>query len=161
DAPVITTFKAKGLIADDHRLACGVLGRSGIPVASIHMGKSDCLLVLGASFSDHTGIATYVPTIQVDLDRMMLGKFHPVDVPLLGDIGRTVAYLREALPAANRPAQRESVATQWQRWRAEKAKRATMSDGRGRMHPAAVFAALGDVVPEDAVIAVDVGNNTY
>jgi pyruvate oxidase len=62
DAPVITTFKAKGLVPDTHPLACGVLGRSGIPVASIHMGRSDCLLVLGASFSDHTGIATYVPT---------------------------------------------------------------------------------------------------
>src|SRR4051794_24017970 len=33
-APVITTFKAKGLIGDDHELAGGVLGRSGTPVAS-------------------------------------------------------------------------------------------------------------------------------
>ncbi len=161
DAPVVTTFKAKGLIPDAHPLACGVLGRSGIPVASIHMGKADCLLVLGASFSEHTGIAGYVPTIQVDIDRMMLGKFHPVHVPLLGDIGRTVALLRDAVPAADRPAQRESVAKQWARWRAEKAERATMTDGRGRMHAAAVFAALGEVTPEDAAIAVDVGNNTY
>lgn len=161
DAPVITTFKAKGLVPDDHPLACGVLGRSGIPVASIHMGRSDCLLVLGASFSDHTGIATYVPTIQVDFDRMMLGKFHPVTVPLWGEIGRTLALLRAAVPAAEHPAQRESVARQWARWRAEKAARALLADGRGRMHPAHVFAQLAEVVPEDAVIAVDVGNNTY
>ena len=67
------------------RAACSAA--RGIPVASIHMGRSDCLLVFGASFSDHTGIATYVPTIQVDFDRMMLGKFHPVDVPLWGEIG--------------------------------------------------------------------------
>jgi thiamine pyrophosphate-dependent acetolactate synthase large subunit-like protein len=161
DAPVITTFKAKGLVPDDHPLACGVLGRSGIPVASIHMGRSDCLLVLGASFSDHTGIATYVPTIQVDFDRMMLGKFHPVEVPLWGEIGRTLALLAAAVPAAAHPAQRESVARQWARWRSEKAARALLADGRGRMHPAHVFEHLGRVVPEDAVIAVDVGNNTY
>jgi thiamine pyrophosphate-dependent acetolactate synthase large subunit-like protein/nitrite reductase/ring-hydroxylating ferredoxin subunit len=161
DAPIVTTFKAKGLVPDDHPLACGVLGRSGIPVASIHMGRADCLLVLGASFSEHTGIATYVPTIQVDFDRMMLGKFHPVHVPLLGDIGRTIELLRDAVPAAERPAQRASVASQWARWRAEKAQRATVADGRGRMHPAAVFAALSAAAPEDAVIAVDVGNNTY
>jgi thiamine pyrophosphate-dependent acetolactate synthase large subunit-like protein/nitrite reductase/ring-hydroxylating ferredoxin subunit len=161
DAPVISTFKAKGIIPDAHPLACGVLGRSGIPVASIHMGRADCLLVLGASFSEHTGIATYVPTIQVDVDRMMLGKFHPVHVPLLGDIGRTVGMFRAALDRAERPAQRASVASQWARWRAEKAKRAAMADGRGRMHPAAVFAALSAVTPDDAVIAVDVGNNTY
>ena len=161
DAPVITTFKAKGLVPDDHPLACGVLGRSGIPVASIHMGRSDCLLVLGASFSDHTGIATYVPTIQVDFDPMMLGKFHPVTVPLWGEIGRTLQLLRDAVPAADHPVQRESVAKQWRRWRLEKATRSLLTDGRGRMHAAHVFAELGDVVPEDAVIAVDVGNNTY
>ena len=161
DAPVITTFKAKGLVPDDHPLACGVLGRSGIPVASIHMGRSDCLLVLGASFSDHTGIATYVPTIQVDFDRMMLGKFHPVEVPLWGEIGRTLALLRAAVPAADHPEQRDSVARQWARWRAEKAARSLLADGRGRMHPAHVFEHLAQVVPEDAVVAVDVGNNAY
>ncbi|HET7487219.1 MAG TPA: thiamine pyrophosphate-dependent enzyme [Acidimicrobiales bacterium] len=161
DAPVVTTFKAKGLVPDDHPLACGVLGRSGIPVASIHMGRSDCLLVLGASFSDHTGIATYVPTIQVDFDRMTLGKFHPVDVALWGEIGRTLELLGAAVPAAEHPEQRESVARQWRRWRAEKDARSVLADGRGRMHPALVFKHLSEVVPEDAVIPVDVGNNTY
>jgi thiamine pyrophosphate-dependent acetolactate synthase large subunit-like protein len=29
------------------------------------------------------------------------------------------------------------------------------------MHPAALFGVLDDLVPEDAVLAVDVGNNTY
>ena len=161
DAPVLSTFKAKGIVPDDHPLACGVLGRSGIPVASIHMGRSDCLLVLGASFSDHTGIATYVPTIQVDFDRMMLGKFHPVDLPLWGEIGRTLAAVRDRVPAADRPAQRESIVKQWARWRTEKQARSLRADGRGRMHPAHVFLELSEVAPENAVIAVDVGNNTY
>ena len=161
DAPIITTFKAKGLVPDDHPLACGVLGRSGIPVASIHMGRSDCLLVLGASFSDHTGIATYVPTIQVDFDPMMLGKFHPVEVPLWGELGRTLQLLHAAVPAVRRPAQRASIEKQWSRWRAEKHSRAQITDGRGRMHPAHVFAELSTVVPENSVITVDVGNNAY
>lgn len=42
------------------------------------------LLVLGASFSDHTGIATYVPTIQVDFDRMM--RFRVNSPPFRGVI---------------------------------------------------------------------------
>src|SRR5262249_47080370 len=54
--PVITTFKAKGQIADDHPHGAGVLGRSGTPVASWFMNESDLLIVFGASFSDHTGI---------------------------------------------------------------------------------------------------------
>ena len=161
DAPVISTFKAKGTIPDDHPLGCGVLGRSGIPVASQTVAKADCLLVLGATFSNHTSIPTWVPTIQVDLDRMMLGKFHPVEVPLWGDIARTVATLRDQLPAAQRPELRAEVAQRWSRWRAEKKGRTALTDGQGRLHPALVFEALSEVVPDDAIIAVDVGNNTY
>src|SRR4029079_13744933 len=66
DAPVITTFKAKGQIPDDHPLACGVLGRSGTPVASWVMNEADLLLVMGASFANHTGIYPGHPIIQVD-----------------------------------------------------------------------------------------------
>ncbi|MFH1130387.1 MAG: thiamine pyrophosphate-binding protein, partial [Pseudomonadota bacterium] len=75
NCPVITTFKAKGAIPDNHALACGVLGRSGTPVASHFMNNADLLLVLGASFSKHTGINATIPTVQVDFDPLMLGKF--------------------------------------------------------------------------------------
>ena len=51
------------------------------------MNESDCLIVLGASFSHHTGITAKKPTVQIDWDPMMLGKFHPVDVPVWGEIG--------------------------------------------------------------------------
>ena len=161
DAPIISTFKAKGTVPDTHPLGCGTLGRSGIPVASQTVAKADCLLVLGASFSNHTSIPVWVPTIQVDADRMALGKFHPVEVPLWGDIGRTVRSLGEALPAVERPALRAEVAERWARWRTEKVRRSTLTDDVGRLHPALIFAALGEVVPDDAIIAVDVGNNTY
>jgi pyruvate oxidase len=117
--------------------------------------------VLGASFSNHTGIATYVPTIQVDLDRMTLGKFHPVDVPLWGDIGVTLSAIGERLPASDRPKQRAVIARRTERWQIEKARRAELVDGAGRMHPAAVFDALSEAAPEGAVISVDVGNNAY
>jgi thiamine pyrophosphate-dependent acetolactate synthase large subunit-like protein/nitrite reductase/ring-hydroxylating ferredoxin subunit len=161
DAPVISTFKAKGTIPDDHPLGCGVLGRSGIPVASQTIAKADCLLVLGASFSNHTSIPTWVPTIQVDLDRMVLGKFHPVEVPLWGDIARTLQLLEAALEPRDRSELRAEVAVRWERWRSEKASRRDLVDALGRLHPALIFDVLGQLVPDDAVIAVDVGNNTY
>ncbi|MEM8499348.1 MAG: thiamine pyrophosphate-binding protein, partial [Pseudomonadota bacterium] len=52
DCPVVTTFKAKGQIADSHPLAAGVLGRSGTPIASWFMNECDLQLVFGASFSN-------------------------------------------------------------------------------------------------------------
>ncbi|MEM1140289.1 MAG: thiamine pyrophosphate-binding protein, partial [Pseudomonadota bacterium] len=84
-APVATTFKAKGQIGDDHPLAAGVMGRSGTPIASWFMNEADLLVVFGSSFSDHTGLYDYLPTVQVDTDAMRLGKRHPVTVPVMGD----------------------------------------------------------------------------
>ena len=71
---MLTTFKAKGQIADDHALAAGVLGRSGTPIASWAMNECDLIVAFGTSFSNHTGITPKRPIIQVDFDRMTLGK---------------------------------------------------------------------------------------
>ena len=49
-APVLTTFKAKGQIPDDHPHAAGVLGRSGTPIASWFMNECDLILAFGTSF---------------------------------------------------------------------------------------------------------------
>ncbi len=161
NAPVLTTFKAKGQIADDHPLAAGVLGRSGTPVASWCMNESDLLLVFGASFSNHTGITAKKPIIQVDFDPMTLGKFHPVELPVLGEIGLTADWLCQALPeSAGWIDQRPQLADRWRIWREEKAVRRTRDRGQG-MNSAVLFHALSDLLPDDAVIAVDVGNNTY
>jgi thiamine pyrophosphate-dependent acetolactate synthase large subunit-like protein/nitrite reductase/ring-hydroxylating ferredoxin subunit len=161
-APVITTFKAKGQIPDDHPLACGVLGRSGTPIASWFMNESDALLVLGASFSNHTGIYAGKPIVQVDFDPLALGKFHSVAVPVWGEIGVTVGLLAERLgaPPTDRVNQEPEVAARWAIWRAEKASRAVDDRGRG-INSAVVFEALGRHAPAGSVIAVDVGNNAY
>jgi thiamine pyrophosphate-dependent acetolactate synthase large subunit-like protein/nitrite reductase/ring-hydroxylating ferredoxin subunit len=159
--PVITTFKGKGLVGDHHELGCGVLGRSGTPIASWFMNESDALLVLGASFSNHTGITPKKPTIQVDFDPMALGKFHKVDVPVWGEIAATVAILRERLAKNTRATdQRSEIAERWKIWRAEKERRCADDRGHG-VNSASIFAALGEHAPDDAILPVDVGNNTY
>lgn len=160
-APVITTFKGKGQISDFHALGCGVLGRSGTPIASWFMNESDVLLVFGASFSNHTGITPKKPTIQVDMDRMALSKWHAIDVPVWGEIGATVARLRDALVEEGEwTDQRPEIAARWAIWRAEKARRRADDRGRG-LDSATIFATLTESLAPDAIIAVDVGNNTY
>jgi pyruvate oxidase len=160
-APVITTFKGKGLIADSHPLACGVLGRSGTPIASWFMNESDCLIVIGASFSNHTGIAPYKPIIQIDFDPMMLGKFHKIDIPLWGEIGVTIKKLLDTLhKKKGKSAIKKQINERWQLWRAEKNNCASDYRDKG-LSSAFIFSALQKHIPEDAIIAVDVGNNTY
>ena len=160
-APVLTTFKAKGQISDRHELGAGVLGRSGTPVASYLMNESDLIVAWGTSFSNHTGIAPYKSIVQVDDDPMALGRFHPVEVPVLGDVGVTADALIDALPDDVAAIdQRPDVAERWAIWREEKRSR-TGDDRGGGVGAAALFEALGRHVAADAVVCVDVGNNAY
>ena len=160
-APVLTTFKAKGQIPDQYPLAAGVIGRSGTPVVSWFMNECDLILVFGASFSNHTGITPKRLIIQVDSDRMTLGKFHGVTVPIWADIGVTAALVAAQLPDGTDTADhRTELAARWAIWREEKRRRLKNDQGKG-LNSAAVFAALSDAVPPDRIIAVDVGNNTY
>jgi thiamine pyrophosphate-dependent acetolactate synthase large subunit-like protein/nitrite reductase/ring-hydroxylating ferredoxin subunit len=163
DCPVLTTFKAKGQIPDSHPLSGGVLGRSGTPIASHFMNESDLLAVFGASFSNHTGIAEYKDIVQVDFDEMALGKFHSVDVPVWGEIGVTVEKILDRLPDAGDLAaesQRTELAERWEIWREEKATRRGQEPERG-VNYATIFEAMTRLVPENAIVPVDVGNNTY
>jgi thiamine pyrophosphate-dependent acetolactate synthase large subunit-like protein/nitrite reductase/ring-hydroxylating ferredoxin subunit len=164
-APVLTTFKAKGLVPDSHPLGAGVLGRSGTPVASWLMNESDLLIVIGASFSNHTGIAAYKPIVQIDDDHAAIGRFDAVTVDVLGDAAITLTALVESLDEVKATEvkatdQRPDVAERWAIWRAEKARRAADDRGRG-VGAAAVFHALSQHLPEDAVVTVDVGNHAY
>ena len=159
-APVLTTFKAKGLVPDTHPLGAGVLGRSGTPVASWLMNESDLVIAIGASFSNHTGIASYKPIIQIDDRPDAIGRFHAVSAPILADAAAAVAALDAATATATPADQRPEVAARWALWRAEKQRRVVDDRGRG-VAAAAVFAALSSHLPAEAIVAVDVGNHAY
>ena len=160
-APVLTTFKGKGLIPDTHPNAAGVLGRSGTPIASYFMNEADLLISLGSSFSNHTGIAPWLPIIQVDFERMQLGKFHPVTLPVWGEIGtfckEVIAKAQKNPDAADQLAE---LTDRWRIWRNEKESRLPSDRGEG-VNASEIFASFTRECPKDAVIAVDVGNNAY
>lgn len=162
NAPVMTTFKGKGQISDSHPLGCGVLGRSGTPIASYFMNEADALLVIGASFSNHTGITPKKPTIQIDFDPLALGKFHKIDVSVYGEISRTVGLISDKIGSisGNKIDQRNEISNRWRIWKEEKQKR-LKENGHQGLSSIAVFDALNRHAPENAIMCVDVGNNAY
>ena len=161
NAATVTTFKGKGLIPDDHPLGGGVLGRSGTPIASWFMNEADLLIVFGASFSNHTGITPKKPIIQVDFDPLALSKFHKVEVAVWGEISRTLQIFEKEL-SGHKPAldQRDEIASRWAIWRKEKQKRLEETSVKG-LSSIAVFEAMNEFTPDNAVMCVDVGNNAY
>ena len=158
--PIATTFKAKGQIPDNHPLAAGVLGRSGTPIASWFMNECDLIIALGSSFSKHTGIEKSKPIIQVDFDPLQLGRFHAIEYPVLGEIGVTVNAFSAEIKKPSMIDQRSEIADRWKIWNAEKENRREDKSDKG-LSSAVIFDVLSKLTPDDAVISVDVGNNTY
>lgn len=159
--PAGRTSRVRGAPDPDAvRAGAGVLGRSGTPVASWLMNESDLLVVIGASFSNHTGIATYKPIVQIDDTATSIGRFDAVRVGLLGDAASSIRALTPLLTDVAACDQRGDVAARWAIWRAEKKRRLSDDHGRG-IGSAKVFAALAQHCPADAVISVDVGNHAY
>ena len=160
-AGVVTTFKGKGLIADHHPLGCGVLGRSGTPIASWFMNECDLIIVFGASFSNHTGITPKKPIIQVDFDPLALSKFHEVEVAVWGEISRTLALFKKEIGTELHTYDQSSeIEQRWTIWKEEKKKRLKEVSDNG-LSSIEVFEMMNKLVPHDAVMCVDVGNNAY
>jgi thiamine pyrophosphate-dependent acetolactate synthase large subunit-like protein len=103
-------------VPDTHPLGAGVLGRSGTPVANWLMNESDLLIVVGASFSNHTGIAAYKPIVQIDDDHAAIGRFDAVTVDVLGDAVLSLTTLIDKLGPVKADDQRPDVAERWAIW---------------------------------------------
>jgi thiamine pyrophosphate-dependent acetolactate synthase large subunit-like protein len=84
--------------------------------------------------------------VQVDDVPSAIGRFHPVDVGVLGDADGHAARAAGRLGDGRAVDQRPDVAARWAIWRAEKARRAADDRGRG-VASAAVFAALSAHCP--------------
>jgi thiamine pyrophosphate-dependent acetolactate synthase large subunit-like protein len=125
------------------------------------MNSADLLIVFGASFSQHTGIDKSKPIIQVDFEQMALAKFHEVDNPIWGDVGITANLFTEKLAKYSQSEITvEEIAKRKQAWQAEKKERATETKNNG-LNSLYIFNKLSEILPENAIVSLDVGNNTY
>ena len=66
-APIISTFRAKGVVDDDEPLYVGCHGGIGSTAAGELMDKADLLIVIGASFADLSQIPKK-RTVQIDIN---------------------------------------------------------------------------------------------
>ena len=98
-APIVTTFRGKGVVDEDHPLYMGSHGTIGSTAASELVQKSDLLIVFGSSFSDQTQIPEK-RIIQIDIDPLMIAKNYPVEVGLVGNSA-------EVIPDFNKTGKRE------------------------------------------------------
>lgn len=101
-APVVTTFKGKGSFPENHALAMGPIGMHGHAEANKMILEADCILAVGARFSDRS-VGRYdefgrgMNIIHLDVDPAEIGKNKLVDVAVIGDVKSSLRTLFKML----------------------------------------------------------------
>jgi acetolactate synthase I/II/III large subunit len=167
--PVISSPNGMGCLDMADPLSLGFIGRNGAYPANEAGRRADLVIAIGARFDDRSA-SSWLPgyswnfphakLIHVDVDPDELGRNYPPDIGLLAD-ART--FLRQLLAELSRGgAGRERLApwhAQIKQWRAEWEKfvRPNFAVHSSPLRPERVVADCRAVLPEDAVLACDVG----
>ena len=127
-------------------------------VADAAVQAADTLLVLGSDFPYQQFYPERTTTIQVDIRGSQLGRRHPVDLGLVGDVGDTAAAL---LPRLNRNRRRRHLDDATEHYRKSRAKLdelAVASKGSKPIHPQYLARLIDEAAADDAVLTADVGS---
>ncbi len=157
-APIITTFRAKGIIDENHPLYAGSHGGIGSTAAATLARKADLLIVIGSSFSELTQIPEK-KTVQIDINMKMIAKNYPVEVGLLGNSAVLIPKLTEEVKEKQNTAYLNEIAQLKQEWNKQLQREA---DGSLKpIRPPYVMKVLNEKIANDAVISLDVGENCW
>ena len=92
-APVVHTSRAKDFIEPDNPYNMGMTGMLGVESGFRAVDACDTLLLLGADFAWSQFYPNEAKLIQIDHDATHLGRRHPIDLGVVGDIQHTLQAL--------------------------------------------------------------------
>lgn len=168
DAPVVTTYKGKGTIPEDHPLSAGVLCGGTSPDLSALVAESDAALAVGTDFDAvWTGQWRFeLPAglVHVTLDPEDVGTGYEPSTAIVADAGRTLAELAERLHPGDATGEGEADGRRGGADRATAVREADAArvdelrdgDGPPLTSPSAL-AAVRAALPWEATVAVDAG----
>jgi len=92
-APVARTSRAKDFLEPDNPFDVGMTGVFGTDGGYHALMGCDTLLLLGCDFAWRQFYPSKATIIQVDIDGAHLGRRHPVDIGVVGDVAPTLEAL--------------------------------------------------------------------
>lgn len=102
-APVARTSRAKDFLEHANPFDVGMTGMIGTEGGLHAVSSCDTLLLLGCDFAWTQYYPDKAKIIQLDIDPAHLGRRHPVDLGVAGDVGATIeALLPHITPRTNR-----------------------------------------------------------
>jgi pyruvate dehydrogenase (quinone) len=98
-APMAYTSRAKDFVEADNPYGVGMTGIFGSKAGHHAVTECDTLVLLGCDFAWRQFYPKSAKVIQIDLDPTHLGRRHPVDIGVVGDIAATLEALQPRLKA--------------------------------------------------------------
>jgi pyruvate oxidase len=157
-APILTTFRAKGIIPEDNPYVIGILGNVGSPQARTLANEADCIITFGVGFSKFTNVPEKKPFVQVDIDPVKLGK-NQQSLGLWGSCSLVLPALLPLLHERKDTGQKNRFADIKKEWDLQRDREADSS--AVPLRPPFIMKVLSEVIPADAVISLDVGENQW
>lgn len=158
NSPIITTYRAKGIMDEEHPFYMGCHGSIGSTAASKLVQNSDLLIIIGSSFSDKTQIPEK-RTVQIDIDPLMIAKKYPVEVGLVGNSAEILPRLLKLANKRDDDAYRHEMNNLKKEWLAL-LEEETVKD-MAPIRPQYIIHLLNQKIDPNAIITVDVGENAW
>ena len=162
-APVTTTLMGKGAISSDHPLFTGLCGMHGTGEANLIVSDADVLLVVGARMSDRTTarLEDFSPgakVVHIDIDKSEVDKNVETVTRVIGDARLALNGIIERLSRMAVDRQTNGV---WIKKMKKFREQYTPQEfpSNPHMKAPAVMKALRKVLPRDALVTTEVGQN--
>ncbi len=156
DAPVAITVMGGGGFPGGHPLTTGMIGMHGTQASNIACDNCDLLIAVGCRFSDRVALdpesfASQAKIVQIDIDRAEIDKNVKTDHHIIGDAKRVLALLGQIVEEKKNQRWKDFVFTYKTRTEYE--------DKPGELTPQQILETIRNHVPEDTIVATDVGQH--
>lgn len=156
-APVARTSRAKDFLEHDNRFDVGMTGIFGSESGYHAVMSCDVLLLLGCDFAWRQFYPEKAIILQVDLDGTHLGRRHPVDIGVVGDVGSTLNALLPRIERRDDGSFLEDCLDHRRKAEAALAKH-SKSGKFGAIHPQYLTETISRHADPDAVFTADGGS---
>ena len=159
-APIVHALRGKEFIEYDNPFDVGMTGLLGFASGYRAMEAADALLVLGSDFPYEQFYPDGAKTIQVDIRGAQLGKRHPLDLGLVGDVRATAEALLPRIAHKDDRGHLDDAIAHYRKTRKKLDELAVPAKGKRPIHPQYLARLLDEYATDDAIFTADVGSPT-
>ena len=155
DAPVAITLMGGGGFPGDHELSTGMIGMHGSRASNVAASQCDLLIAVGCRFSDRVALdpatfASQAKIVHIDIDRSEIDKNVLTDHHIVGNARHVLELLNQRLFRQDHSVWKDEILS---------LKRDTVVEDCEQLTPKQVLETIRRLVPENVVVATDVGQH--